>query len=67
MKISGNDTTANEPNDKGCSGSEIVLIRSKISCSSISSRRSSSSEIESSEEFDGIGAGKEEVEVVRLS
>lgn len=65
MKISGNDTTASEPSDNGCSGSEIVLIRSKISCSSISSRRSSS-EMSSSEEFEGMGAAKEEPEV-RLS
>ena len=28
MDISGKETTASEPRDRGCSGSEIVLIRS---------------------------------------
>ena len=44
IAISGRETTASDPKERGCSGSEIVLIRSKISCSSISSRSSRSSE-----------------------
>lgn len=30
MNISGKDTTANSPRERGCSGSEIDLIRSVI-------------------------------------
>lgn len=30
MKISGRETTASSPKDRGCSGSEIDLIKSEI-------------------------------------
>lgn len=42
IEMSSNFTTPNEPSDRGCSGSEIDEMRSKTSCSSVSSRVSSS-------------------------
>jgi hypothetical protein len=43
IEISGKETTPNEPSVTGCSGSHIVEIRSKISCSSIGSTSDSAS------------------------
>ena len=44
MEISGSDTTAREPSERGCSGSEIVDIKSNISCSSMGSAASEESD-----------------------
>lgn len=41
-KMSSSLITPSEPSESGCSGSDMVEIRSYISCSSISSRTSSS-------------------------
>ena len=55
IEISSSFTTPNDPKDRGCSGSEMVEIRSYTSCSSISSRISSESE---SDEDDASGEEK---------
>src|SRR5436309_4253994 len=43
IDMSGNDTTPSDPRVTGCSGSHMVEIRSKISCSSIGSYSESAS------------------------
>ena len=56
MCMSGRETTEREPRERGCSGSEIVDMRSKISCSSMGSDSESSSLSNVDEEIDESSA-----------
>ena len=60
IEMSGRETTAKEPRERGCSGSEMVEIRSKISCSSMGSTMESESLPESTLELDAGEKGSSE-------
>ena len=61
IEMSGKDTTASAPSVMGCSGSDIELMRSKTSCSSIGSASVSESVSSLDEALDVLCRGSSSV------